>query len=118
VQPSPNETLTFSPLRESDSTDDTIPRLYFGPQTSPEKRLIKAMITNDDNTPHRRSARLSSPALTRSPPPMTRPAESPAQQLDLLTENDTLEALDSGCETPDNNQDFQDGEYSICFDHH
>lgn len=101
-----DETLMHSPPRED--TDDTIARLYFGPQQSPEKRLIKSLLRQDDDTPRRRSARLSSPAAIHSPSPL--PPYVAQQHVDT----DQLEKYDSGRDTPDNNQDIQDGGLFVC----
>ena len=106
IEPSPNETLVYSPPRDPD-TDDTIARLYFGPHNSPEKMLIKTMLANDD-TPRRRSARLTSHTVNNSP------SLAPAPVLGQVSEElDRLEIPDSGRETPNNIDDPQDGESSF-----
>lgn len=107
---SADETLISSPPRELD-TDDTIARLYFGSPKSPEKRMIKNMLKNDDDTPRRRSARLATPQPIHTPSPI--PALQTIGRQAVFVETDLLEKDQSGRDTPDNNQDMQDGEYNI-----
>lgn len=99
-----DETLISSPSRELE-TDDTIARLYFGSPKSPEKRLIKKMLGTDDETPRRRSVRLATPQPMHTPSPKQAIGHQP-----IFVETDQLEK-EQGRDTPDNNQDMQDGEH-------
>ena len=100
-QPSPENPMDFIPHHQT-GDDDTVDRPCSGPLKSPQKRLMQETHHAEDTTPRRRSVRL---AHTSTP---MRPLNL---RITVPQIEGTVEETDPGNDTPEINQDVEDGRH-------